>query len=175
MPTSWREELIRVDHNINDKNRLTFRYIHDSWNTVESSTIWTGSSFPTVQTLFNGPGVSMVARLTSTISPTLLNEFVASYTTDHISFQSDGAWQRPADLSNNMGSIFNNGFGGKLPAITLQRRKVRWNLQGPGWHLARGCVQFQSDLHLSRQRDQDRLDVTTCSSAPTLWRARRMS
>ena len=38
LPTSWREELIRVDHNINDKNRLTFRYIHDSWNTVESST-----------------------------------------------------------------------------------------------------------------------------------------
>ena len=46
LPTSWREELIRVDHNINDKNRLTFRYIHDSWNTVESSTIWTGSSLP---------------------------------------------------------------------------------------------------------------------------------
>ena len=45
----------------------------------------------------------MVARLTSSISPTLLNEFVASYTTDHISFQSVGAWQRPADLSNNMG------------------------------------------------------------------------
>ena len=123
LPTSWREELIRVDHNINDKNRLTFRYIHDSWNTVESSTIWTGSSFPTVQTAFDGPGVSMVARLTSSISPTLLNEFVASYTTDHISFQSVGAWQRPADLSNNMGSIFNNGFGGKLPAITLSGGK----------------------------------------------------
>ena len=123
LPTSWREELFRIDHNINDKNRLTFRYIHDSWNTVESSTIWTGSSFPTVQTAFDGPGVSMVARLTSSISPTLLNEFVASYTTDHISFQSVGAWQRPADLSNNMGSIFNNGFGGKLPAITLSGGK----------------------------------------------------
>ena len=123
LPTSWSEELVRVDHNINDKNRLTFRYIHDSWNTVESSTIWTGSSFPTVQTAFDGPGVSMVARLTSSISPTLLNEFVASYTTDHISFQSVGAWQRPADLSNNMGSIFNNGFGGKLPAITLSGGK----------------------------------------------------
>jgi hypothetical protein len=123
LPTSWREELIRVDHNINDKNRLTFRYIHDSWSTVESSTIWTGSSFPTVQTAFDGPGVSMVARLTSSISPTLLNEFVASYTTDHISFKSVGAWQRPDSLSTVMGSIFNNGFGGKLPAITLSGGK----------------------------------------------------
>jgi Carboxypeptidase regulatory-like domain/TonB-dependent Receptor Plug Domain len=116
-PTTWREELVRIDHNINSHNRVTFRYIHDSWFTVEPTTIWTGSAFPTVQTAFNGPGVSMVARLTSTISPTLLNEFVASYTTDHISFKSQGAYARPSGLA--MGSIFNNGFGGKLPAINI--------------------------------------------------------
>ena len=116
-PTTWREELFRIDHNINKNNRVTFRYIHDSWNTVDSSTIWTGSSFPTVQTHFNGPGVGMVARLTSTITPTLLNEFVASYTTDHISFNSVGPFKRPDGLP--MGSLFNNGFGGKLPAINL--------------------------------------------------------
>jgi hypothetical protein len=119
LPTSWREELVRVDHNISEHNRLTFRYIHDSWTTVEPSTIWTGSAFPTVRTGFDGPGVSMVARLTSTLSPTLLNEFVASYTTDHISFQSQGAFARPSSLDSQMGSLFNNGFGGKLPAITL--------------------------------------------------------
>jgi hypothetical protein len=119
LPTSWREELVRVDHNINDKNRVTFRYIHDSWNTIEPGPIWDSASFPTVQTGFNGPGISVVARLTSTISPTLLNEFVASYTTDHIAFHSVGAWQRPSSLNSEMGSLFNNGFGGKLPAISL--------------------------------------------------------
>jgi len=117
LPTTWREELFRVDHNLNEHNRITFRYIHDSWNTIEPTTIWTGSAFPTVQTGFNGPGISLVARLTSNLSPTLLNEFVASYTTDHITFNSVGAWQRPSGLT--MGSLFNNGFGGKLPAITL--------------------------------------------------------
>jgi hypothetical protein len=119
LPTSWREELFRIDHNINDHNRVTFRYIHDSWNTIEPGPIWDSASFPTVQTAFNGPGVSMVARLTSTISPTLLNEFVASYTTDHISFKSVGAWQRPSSLNSQMGYLFNNGFAGKLPAISL--------------------------------------------------------
>src|SRR3984957_19687665 len=117
LPTNWREELARVDHNITDHNRVTFRYIHDSWNTLESGPIWDSASFPTVQTFFNGPGVSFVARLTSTISPTLLNEFVASYTTDHIAFKSEGAWQLPAGFQ--MGYIYPNGAAGKLPAINV--------------------------------------------------------
>src|SRR5215471_7438156 len=116
-PTTWREELVRVDHNLNDKNRVTFRYIHDSWTQVESTSIWTGSAFPTAQTYFNGPGVSMVARWTSNISPTLLNEFVASYTTDHISFKTQGTYQRPAGFA--MGYLYKNGGGGKLPAINI--------------------------------------------------------
>jgi len=117
LPTSWREELFRIDHNLTEHNRVTFRYIHDSWNTIEPGPIWDSASYPTVQTAFNGPGISLVARVTSTISPTLLNEFVASYTTDHISFKSVGYFQRPDGLP--MGYIYNNGFGGKLPAINL--------------------------------------------------------
>ncbi len=117
LPTSWREELVRLDHNITDHERVTFRYIHDSWNTVEPGSIWDTASFPTSQTAFNGPGVSFVARLTSTISPTLLNEFVGSYTTDHIAFKSVGYWQLPSGFP--MGYIYNNGAGGKLPAINI--------------------------------------------------------
>lgn len=117
LPTNWREELFRIDHNINDKNRATFRYIHDSWTTLEPGSIWDTASFPTSQTFFNGPGISLVARLTSNISPTLLNEFVASYTTDHIAFKSVGYYALPSGFS--MGYLYNNGAGGKLPAINV--------------------------------------------------------
>jgi hypothetical protein len=122
LPTSWREELVRVDHNFTDHERATFRYIHDSWTTVEAGSIWDTASFPTSQTYFNGPGVSFVARLTSTISPTLLNEFVASYTTDHIAFKSQGYWQLPSSFP--MGYLYNNGAGGKLPAINISGGSV---------------------------------------------------
>jgi hypothetical protein len=117
LPTNWREELFRIDHNLTDKERLTFRYIHDSWTTLEPGSIWDTASFPTSQTFFNGPGISMLARLTSNISPTLLNEFVASYTTDHIAFKSQGYYALPSGYS--MGYLYNNGAGGKLPAINI--------------------------------------------------------
>src|SRR5580693_4436241 len=118
LPTNWREELFRVDQNINDRVRATFRYIHDSWDQDYPVPLWTsGTSFPTIQTNFNGPGVSMVARVTATVSPTLLNEFVASYTTDHITTSLIGPWQRPPGFPPI--GIYDNGFGGKVPGISL--------------------------------------------------------
>jgi hypothetical protein len=118
-PTTWREELVRVDHNLTDNERLTFRYIHDSWSTVVPNPLWgVGTSdFQNIQTNFVGPGTSFVARLNSNFSPTLLNEFVASYTADHIFLTAVG---NPGPLpAGAMGTLFNNGFGGKLPSINL--------------------------------------------------------
>ena len=58
-----------------------------------------GAAFPTVRTNFVGPGVSMVANLTSTLSPTLLNEFIFSYTTDHIFLNAIGPVAAPQPTS----------------------------------------------------------------------------
>ncbi len=117
-PTNWREELIRVDHNLTDKQRLTFRFIHDSWDTVTPVPLWTNAgSFPTIQTAFKGPGVSLVTRLSSTFSPTLLNEFVFSYTTDHIILNNTGAWQRPPSMT--IGDLFGGNGNGIIPGINL--------------------------------------------------------
>ncbi|HSY98037.1 MAG TPA: carboxypeptidase regulatory-like domain-containing protein [Terriglobales bacterium] len=121
--TYWREELFRIDQNINSKTRASFRYIHDSWDTTILSPQWgvVQNSFPTIQSTFTGPGISMLAHLTNTISPTLLNEFGFSYTTDHINLQNIDAngvqWQRPAGLT--AGYLFNNGFGGKVPGVVI--------------------------------------------------------
>jgi len=119
LPTTWREELVRVDHNITDNYRLTFRYIHDSWSTINPNPLWGvgTSSFNNINTNFVGPGTSFVARLTANVTPTLLNEFVASYTADHIDLSILNAPPLPSTFP--MGSLFNNGFGGKLPGISL--------------------------------------------------------
>jgi hypothetical protein len=130
-PTTWREELIRVDHNFTSNWRGMFRYIHDSWSTLYPNPLWTGgTSFPTLQTNFNGPSVGMVARLTATLSPTLLNEFVASYTTDHINLTLVGPWQRPANMTFG---LFNNGGGGKIAGIGLAGGAFDGLSEDPGY------------------------------------------
>ena len=132
LPTHWREELFRIDHNVNDKVRASFRYIHDSWSQIYPTPLWTnGTSFPTVETNFVGPGVSMVARLTASASPTLLNEFVASYTTDHIVLNLVGPnWQRPQGMTLG---VFQNGFGGKVSGISLNGGIFNGINEDPGY------------------------------------------
>src|SRR6266852_2265984 len=115
-PTYWREELFKIDHNINSKLRASVRYIHDSWSSVSPVPLWTNAgSYPTIQDAYGQPSTSLVAHLTATLSPRLLNEFVASYSVNHITFQNQGAWKRPDGY--NLG-LFQNGFGGgKLPGF----------------------------------------------------------
>ena len=117
-PTHWREELVKLDHDLTSNVRATFRFIHDSWNTTVATPLWSNvGSFPTTPTAFTGPGVSLVARLTATASPTLLNEFVFSYTADHINLKDQGPFQRPASMT--IPGLFGTGTAGKLPGFQL--------------------------------------------------------
>lgn len=142
-PTYWREELFRIDHNFSPKTTLSLRYIHDAWNTQTPIPNWgtVTNTLPTIQNKFVGPGIDVVARLTETLSPSLLNQTVISFTNQHITLADvngpGGAnYLRPAGLGNPadvgqcttgsngvadcpMGYIFNNGFGGKVPGLVV--------------------------------------------------------
>ncbi|MFZ3217612.1 MAG: carboxypeptidase regulatory-like domain-containing protein [Candidatus Acidiferrales bacterium] len=115
-PTFWREELVRVDHNFTNNLRGMFHYVHDSWNTTTPTTLWSNATLPLIQTNFVGPTTSAVARLTYTASPTLVNEFVFSYTADHIFLTNEGPYERPASMT--MTGLFPD-FGGKLPTVSV--------------------------------------------------------
>ncbi len=85
--TYWREELFRIDQTLNNKGaKLSFRYIHDAWDTSVLTPQWgiVQNSFPTVENRFFGPGTSLVATLTQPISNTLLNDLVLSYVNSNI-------------------------------------------------------------------------------------------
>jgi hypothetical protein len=90
--TYWREELFRIDHNLTSKVKVSFRYVHDAWDTTVLTPQWAilrttnpgAGTFPTIQNRFTGPGTNLVARFTHTISSTLLNDLVLSYTNSTI-------------------------------------------------------------------------------------------
>jgi len=148
--TSWREELFRVDHNLNAKTQLSFRFIHDAWDTTVLAPQWgvVENSFPTVENDFHGPGVNIATHLTRTLSTSLVNEVSFSYTTDHITLTDvpgPGAnLARPGILDNPcvdahvtapflqcpLGAIFQNGFGGKIPGIVIEGNNAAYGGHG---------------------------------------------
>ena len=150
-PTHWREELLRVDHNFTDNWRVFAHYIHDSWNTVVPNALWgNGTSFPTVNTTFVGPGTSTVFHLATNASPTLLNEFQWSYTADHIFLNAIGPAAAPPPANFPMGSLFNNGFGGLLPAISINNN----NSYGGGFSADSGYFPWNNANPTYTYRDQ---------------------
>jgi hypothetical protein len=120
-PLTWRQELVRVDHNFSSRFRAMARYIHDTYSSVDPTVSFVGNPFPTIQTQIGTPGSSFVLHLTATASPTLLNEFIFSYSADHLILTNTGNFQVPSGFT--MTSIFNTGKGGQrfaqLPAVSI--------------------------------------------------------
>src|SRR3984957_3456362 len=73
-PISWHEELIKVDDDISSKVRANIRFIHDSWTQNTPQSPWTQPSIPAIGGTIQGPGISVVTRVTATLSPHLPNE-----------------------------------------------------------------------------------------------------
>jgi hypothetical protein len=120
-PLTWRQELVRIDHNFSPKLRLMGRYIHDSYSSVDPTVSFVGNPFPSIQTKIGTPGTSFVVHLTATVTPTLLNEFVASYSADHLFLTNTGPFQVPSGFT--MTGLFKTGSGGQtfeqLPGVSL--------------------------------------------------------
>ncbi|HUN62715.1 MAG TPA: hypothetical protein VMU53_12030, partial [Candidatus Sulfotelmatobacter sp.] len=90
--TVWHQELFRIDHNFTSKQKLSFSFIHDSWNTTvlspEYAVVY--NSVPSVENNFNGPGLSLAAHLTSTIGTKFVNDLAMTYGQAHITLTAVG-------------------------------------------------------------------------------------
>jgi hypothetical protein len=85
-PTNVREDVVRIDHNINSKFQLMGHYLHDAVTQTYYPPLWGNSSYPTVGTAMVNPSWSSTIKLTQTYSPSLLNEtsFLFSGNTIHL-------------------------------------------------------------------------------------------
>jgi len=73
----WSEWNGRADYDITSKHRATFRWTNDSWDNPapnNPSSFWGESAFPTVQSTWAQPSRSVMAKLDSTLSNTMVND-----------------------------------------------------------------------------------------------------
>jgi hypothetical protein len=77
----WREENARIDYNLTSRNSLTFRYTQDSWKFPAPNNAfgWGDDNFATYQGNWDQPAKSLMAKLTTQISNTMVNDFEFGY------------------------------------------------------------------------------------------------
>ncbi|HUY80947.1 MAG TPA: carboxypeptidase regulatory-like domain-containing protein [Acidobacteriaceae bacterium] len=73
----WSEWNVRADYNINHANRATLRWTQDSWSNPSPNNptaFWGESAYPTIQSGWSQPSKSIMAKLTTTFSSTMVND-----------------------------------------------------------------------------------------------------
>ncbi len=78
-PFRWRQEMLRLDYNINNAHRLTTRLLFDHYVLTDPYGTFIGGDLPTVPTDRNRPGRNLQVNHNWTIKPTLLNEVKFNY------------------------------------------------------------------------------------------------
>jgi hypothetical protein len=119
-PTNVREDVVRIDHDINSKMHLMGHWMHDQMSQTIIPTMWSGDNYDTVGDVFQNPSWSSVIQLSHTITPNLLNEVALDVNgnTINISPTSAGGASYVEPSGWNAGSFFqgNNALN-RLPQI----------------------------------------------------------
>ena len=119
-PTNVREELFRIDHNINDKWQLFGHYIGDSVSQTYATSMWSGDSYPTVGSNFSNPSWSSVIKLTGSMTPNVLVEAAFNFDGNKINIQPSGtAFTKPSGWTGASFFPASANALNRLPTIQL--------------------------------------------------------
>ncbi len=123
-PLTVRDDLIRVDHRVNDKWQILGHYIHDSVTQTQGGPMlgWSGGSYNTITSVVNNPANSAAIKLTGQITPSLLTEVSMNYDGNVINIINSPNSLAPSGFSINR--FFSNSSK-NLP-------DVQWNGQYGG-------------------------------------------
>ena len=120
-PFNWREDLVRIDFNINAKNTLYGRYIHDNYDLIDPfGTFSQGGVLPTTPTNRLRPGYSYQVGEVWLITPQLVNtaKITASWNSQHIP-PVGNTWKR-STYGFAFPTVFGGGlFPGGIPDVTV--------------------------------------------------------
>ena len=177
-----RKDTIKVDYMINDKERLTFRGTHIPW-TFDGPFEGTFGLF---QSSWSRPNRTAALSLTSTVSPTLVNEFTFSVNSDGLGsiYANPGCGPRCMRSSHGIDYPFifpgTKWFNEKVPSITVSGLTTIDNGPYPGtwsgfvyawannttkiW----GNHTFKWGIFVEHSGQNDHIQFTTASAPATI-------
>jgi len=162
-PQDQRKDNIRIDYRINDKNQVTYRYSKYNWVSVDAFR----GTFPFARTDWDRPNSTQNFNWTSSITPTLINEFSYSHSLDQVFigvFKESGLYKR-SRTGVNYPYIFpeNKEIEDKIPTVNID---VFSGLDGgPYPSSSQGPIHLVSDA-TTLVRDATRSRGASRSSTP---------
>jgi hypothetical protein len=143
-PLNYRQNLIRIDYRINEKNSIYGRWVSDRNSLIDPYGTFSSSNLPTTPTTRNRPGESFLMAHTWLPAPSLVNEFRvnASWASQHIPPYGVN-WERstygftfPYVYPNGTGNYRQNG----IPDVSISSYA---NFKGPSFALASPSTDIQ--------------------------------
>jgi hypothetical protein len=111
---SQNDTIYRVDHNVNDKNLVTVRYLHEEVNDVRPSRNYNDPA-PNPGAIAYTPALNALVRWNYSITPSIINAASIAYTYQKVELLPTGNYNVPSGLFNQ---AFNNGDN-RLPAVQI--------------------------------------------------------
>ena len=157
-PTTVREDVVRIDHNINEKLHLLGSWIHDDMSQTIIPTQWSGDTYSTVGDVFSNPSWAAVVKLSQTLSPTMLNETAFNVNGNTINVVPTGIYQEPSGWT--AGSFFQgNNLLNRLPQVGFSGGPINTTYTAIYWPWHNSFLDYQVRDDLSKTVGRHALKV----------------
>jgi hypothetical protein len=128
---NFRQDLVRVDHYFNDRLHFFARGMQDDAPSNLPTGLWGNANYPGVVNVgINAPGKNVVANLTWTISPKMVNEVEFAYSQGTIAGVLSGPANSPSLLSSLTNNLANPDPYGRIPTVSIVDNSVTGVSQG---------------------------------------------
>ncbi|MBA3693265.1 MAG: TonB-dependent receptor, partial [Acidobacteria bacterium] len=129
-----RQEVIRIDHNINASNSIFGRYTHDLNETQEPGGLFQGIALPNIATTNTKvPGQLLAISMTSILSPSISNEVAYNFSQNFITTDLIGRGRLGdygLSVGAGLGQAFPENNNSAIPSISIPGITFAGSLQG---------------------------------------------
>jgi hypothetical protein len=164
VPTSLKEEIVRIDHNFSSKFNVFGHFVAEQISQGYATAQWSGDNVPTVGDTFGNPSYSGVVHATHTINPSLINEIAFNYNGNRINiipFAANGL--KSLSLPSGYTSTNSRLFTGpnnltRIPNIDLHGQSgAQFEISSWPWVNKADDYQIRDDVSWTRGAHQFRM------------------